>query len=117
MTDTTQDICKADTIGVIWMSDLISRQAVLDGITASINQFGGRYTTDMMNMWGLFTQMIQDMPSAQQDCTECAEYDHETHSCPKYCDVIRRTMEEAQKRTYTIDYVHHEGITKAEGKG
>ena len=29
MTDTKQDICKADTIGVIWMSDLISRQAAI----------------------------------------------------------------------------------------
>ena len=40
------------------------------------------------------------LPSAQQDCTECEDYDHETKSCPKYCDVIRRTVEEAkQKRT------------------
>jgi len=32
MTDTKQDICKADTIGVIWMSDLISRQAAIDAL-------------------------------------------------------------------------------------
>ena len=29
MTDMKQYICKADTIGVIWMSDLISRQAAI----------------------------------------------------------------------------------------
>ena len=47
--------------------DLISRQAVLDQITESINQFGGRYTTDQLNMLGLFTRMICDLPSAQPE--------------------------------------------------
>ena len=43
---------------------------------------------------------LRNMPSAQQDCTECEEYDQTTHSCPKYCEVIRRTLEEAkQERT------------------
>ena len=55
------------------MDDLISRQAVLNQITASINQFGGRYTTDQLNMWGLFTQMICDLPSAHplDPCETC----------------------------------------------
>ena len=43
---------------------------------------------------------LRNMPSAQQDCTECEEYDQTTHSCPRYCDVIRKTLEEAkQERT------------------
>ena len=46
-------------------TDLISRQSVLDAITASINQYGGRYTAEQLNMWGLFTQMIKEMPSAE----------------------------------------------------
>ena len=46
------------------MNDLISRQAVFDQITASINQFGGRYSADQLNMWGMFTQMIKELPSA-----------------------------------------------------
>lgn len=34
------------------------------------------------------------------DCTECEEYDTERHFCPKYCEVIRKTVEEAkQERT------------------
>lgn len=33
MTDTKQDICKADTIGVILMSNLISRQAAIDEVS------------------------------------------------------------------------------------
>ena len=28
------------------------------------------------------------------DCTTCAEYDAEKGYCPKYCEVIRRTVEE-----------------------
>lgn len=32
----------------------------------------------------------EPLPSAQQDCAECPEYDHKTHSCPKYCEVIRK---------------------------
>ena len=47
------------------MNDLIERQAVIDAITASINQYGGRYTAEQLNMWGLFVQMIQELPSAQ----------------------------------------------------
>ena len=44
--------------------------------------------------------IVNNLPSAQQDCTECEDYDSETKSCPKYCDVIRRTLEEAkQERT------------------
>lgn len=40
------------------------------------------------------------LPSAQQDCTECEECDSETKSCPKYCDVIKQTVEEVkQERT------------------
>lgn len=45
--------------------------------------------------------------SAQQDCTECPDYDNETHSCPKYCDVIRKTLEEA-KQERTGRWIQHE---------
>ena len=40
---------------------------------------------------------LRNMPSAQQDCTECPEYDHEAHSCPKYCETIRKTLKEAKQ--------------------
>lgn len=64
--------------------DLIDRQTVLDQITASINQFGGRYTADQLNMWGLFTQMIKDLPSAEpvrcKDCKHNPKY--EWFGCP-----------------------------------
>ena len=42
--------------------DAISRQAVLDRIKESIETYHNQYTTDMLNMWGLFTQFIKEMP-------------------------------------------------------
>ena len=53
-------------------NDLISRQSVLDAITASINQYGGRYTTEQLNMWGLFTQMIKEIPPAEPEPSQVA---------------------------------------------
>ena len=48
---------------------------------------------------------LRNMPSAQQDCTECEEYDQTTHSCPKYCDVIRKTVEEVQQERKTGKWI------------
>lgn len=30
-------------------------------------------------------------------CTDCNEYNHEKHYCPKFCDVIRNTTKEMQE--------------------
>ena len=30
-------------------------------------------------------------------CTDCEEYNHEKHYCPKFCDVIRDTTKEMQE--------------------
>ena len=37
------------------------------------------------------------------DCTTCAEYDGDKGYCPKYCEVIRRTVEELISREAAID--------------
>ena len=42
--------------------DAISREAVLDRIKESVATYGNQYTADMLNMWGLFTQFIKEMP-------------------------------------------------------
>lgn len=31
------------------------------------------------------------------DCKTCAEYDREKGYCPKYCDVIRKTLDEQRR--------------------
>ncbi len=30
-------------------------------------------------------------------CTDCDEYNHDKHYCPKFCDVIRDTTKEMQE--------------------
>lgn len=53
--------------------DTISRQDVLDSITANITQFNGIYTNDQLYMWGLFIRMIQEAPSAQPEIIRCKD--------------------------------------------
>ena len=93
MTDTKQDICKADTIGAIGMNDLISRQAAIDEVL-NLN------VENRVSWRDAVIDTIDALPSAQQDCIECPDYDHERHYCPRYCKTIRQTLEEAkQERT------------------
>ena len=33
-------------------------------------------------------------------CESCAEYDHETHSCPRFNHVIRETLDDVRKEAY-----------------
>jgi hypothetical protein len=75
------------------MDDLISRQAAIDEVL-NLN------VENRVSWRDAVIDTIDALPSAQPDCTDCPEYDTERHYCPKYCDVIRRTIEEAkQERT------------------
>lgn len=93
------------------MGDNISRQSVLDAITASINQYGGRYTAEQLNMWGLFAQMVKEIPPTESEsfewCTDCKEYDQEAHCCHRWSKMIRKTVEE-MKLVHCIDCQHSE---------
>lgn len=80
------------------MDDLISRQALMkefsDFVRASNNSDFARTPT-----WNDAVSLVESMPSAQPertDCTECEDYDSERHYCPKYCEVIQKTLEESQ---------------------
>ena len=42
--------------------DCISREDVLEWVDESLRQYGGTYSTDMLNMWGLFKDWIGKMP-------------------------------------------------------
>jgi hypothetical protein len=43
---------------------------------------------------------LSKLPAAQPDadewCTDCKEYDHERHCCPRWSRVIRETLKDAQ---------------------
>ena len=47
-------------------NDLISRSALIKWIDDSVSQYGGTYSTDMMNMWGLFKDyLINNVPAVE----------------------------------------------------
>lgn len=66
MTDTKQDICKADTIGVIWMSDLISRQAAIDALCKMLHDC---FWADDEELDAVITT-LNELPSAQPETCE-----------------------------------------------
>ena len=51
-------------------SDAISRELILKQIEESVAKYSGYYTTDMLTMWGLFSQMIKELPSVTQKSGE-----------------------------------------------
>ena len=68
------------------MRDLIDRQEAIDAL-------------DCIN--GV-EEVLRSLPSAQPElnydewCTDCKEYDHERHCCPRWNRVIRETLKDAQ---------------------
>lgn len=47
-------------------NDLISRDALIKWIDDSVSQYGHIYSTDMLNMWGLFKDyLINNVPSVE----------------------------------------------------
>ncbi|MDO5479680.1 MAG: hypothetical protein Q4G23_11025 [Clostridia bacterium] len=55
-------------------SDCISRKEVLKLIEESVAKYYGQYSMDMLNMWGLFSQMITELPSVTpklEPCEDC----------------------------------------------
>lgn len=95
------------------MSDLISRQDVLDVLRNLafdfIFQCGEYYGEDERQLTIINAKKVIDiieaMPSADLECQEfewchdCKEYDQEKHCCHRWTKVIRQTVEElkAQK--------------------
>ena len=48
------------------MTRLIDAEALIKWINDSISQFGGTYSTDMLNMWGLFKDyLINNAPTVE----------------------------------------------------
>ena len=47
-------------------NDLISRSALIKWIDDSVSEYYGTYSTDMMNMWGLFKDyLINNVPTVE----------------------------------------------------
>ena len=95
--------------------DLISRQAAIDAI----------------QKWGLIDglsegqaiEILADeekVPSAQPDldewCTDCSEYDHERHCCPRFNRVIREALKDAQPEVVHCRDCRYENTGECEYK-
>ena len=46
--------------------DLISREALKKWIDDSVSQYGNQYSTDILNMFGLFREIINNAPTVEQ---------------------------------------------------
>lgn len=94
------------------MSDLISRQAVLDKFQALCDACGegDKYNGVMCRACALDDGIciVEDIPSAEpieefEWCHDCKEYDQEKHCCHRWTKVIRQTVEEV-KSQYALEY-------------
>lgn len=80
--------------------DLISRQTAIKAIEDLQDCYNGFSDTyDKACIIGV----LEELPSAERDykfdewCTDCKEYDHERHCCPRFNHVIRTTLKEVQE--------------------
>ncbi len=51
------------------------------------------------------TDLFKGRKERRMNCLECKEYNHETHDCPKFCDVIRETVKDIRKDSIPIDWI------------
>ena len=101
--------------------DLISRQAAIDALWKALYEYEDKtekqfqesdeldvgdwmqHRIFVQNMSDIDRQTILALPSAERDykfdewCTDCKEYDHERHCCPRFNQVIRTTLQEVQE--------------------
>lgn len=112
------------------MSDLISRQDVLDVLRNLafdfIFQCGEYYGEDERQLTIINARKVIDiieaMPSADLECQEfewchdCKEYDQQNHCCHRWTKVIRQTVEElkAQKPETTAKVKEGWGLAMCE---
>lgn len=83
------------------MRDLISRKQAIDAINSAFD----RETLLAGFVRSIAVRAIRDMPPAQPEykmdewCTDCKEYDHDKHCCPRFNRVIAETIKEAKENT------------------
>lgn len=81
------------------MDDLISKQ---DAVNTSLEFFveflgGALHENAQKELITRFQRLPSAHPELDEWCTECKEYDHEKHNCPRYNRVIREAVEEIQE--------------------
>lgn len=74
--------------------DLISRRKAIDAIA----EMGFKKTSTVKAILCRLETLPSEQPEYHLDewCTDCKEYDHERHCCPRFNRVIRATLQEVQ---------------------
>ena len=90
------------------MNDLIDRQAAIKG---KMNLLV-RCDDDKLRFKDVVpVEYLQNMPSAEPDldewCTDCSEYDHEKHCCPRFNRVIKSALNDAEPKMSRIEQELH----------
>ena len=74
------------------MDRLISLQAAIDAPVKMVSE--GIEWIPVFHIKGL--PAVQHEPQYDEWCTDCKEYDHERHCCPRWNRVIQETLKDAQ---------------------
>lgn len=91
------------------MDETITKKQAIEAITDELDRI------DHVPKW-IFDRLeraIRKLPSAESEsfewCTDCKEYDQESHCCHRYSKMIRKTVEEMQIQiAHCIDCRHSE---------
>ena len=82
------------------MDDLISRQAAIDA-ALSIGHIAKLTDGDEVIRKSAVNYVLRNLPSAQPSldewCTDCKEYDHKRHFCPRFCRMIAEAVKEIRE--------------------
>lgn len=90
------------------VGDLISRQAAIDALkqqAETMSEWSNRYAEQKK---GVLTavNIVEDLPSAHRPvdewCTDCKEYDHDKHCCPRFNRVIRTAVGEQKHGEWIV---------------
>ena len=86
------------------MNELIRKQDALDALGERPPVWtGSDYELGQRNQYDLDRLHLELVPTAEPEihfdewCTDCKEYDHDKHCCPRFNKVIRRTVEELKE--------------------
>lgn len=88
------------------MDDLISKQ---DAVNTSLEFFveflgGALRENAQKELITRFQRLPSVHPELDEWCTDCKEYDHEKHCCPRYNRVIREALGEIQSERKSVIY-------------
>ena len=87
------------------MAILINKQAALDAIQARADMELADINHNYLMGLQEAAEAVESVPDAQPGldewCTDCKEYDHEKHHCPRWNRVIREALKDAQPEERT----------------